>query len=185
MLEEINNNTTQKMEQAIAHVRLELSKVRTGRANPDILNSIQIEYYGSMTPLSQVSTVSVPEPRMLNIQPFEKILIPLIEKAIMDSKLGLSPSSNGNSIIIPVPALSEERRQDLIKYVHRIIEEGRIAIRNIRRDAIHNIKEYGKDEHISEDEIRREESNIQVLTDKEIFSLGAIQDNKEKELLEF
>lgn len=185
MLEEINNNTTQKMEQAIAHVRLELSKVRTGRANPDILNSIQIEYYGSMTPLSQVSTVSVPEPRMLNIQPFEKILIPLIEKAIMDSKLGLSPSSNGNSIIIPVPALSEERRQDLIKYVHRIIEEGRIAIRNIRRDAIHNIKEHGKDEHISEDEIRREESNIQVLTDKEIFSLGAIQDNKEKELLEF
>ena len=123
MFEEIKKDVIRRMDQAIEHARVELTKVRTGRANPDILNSVQIEYYGSMMPLNQVSTISVPEPRLITLQPFEKSLIPDIEKAIMDSNLGLTPNNNGNSVLIPIPALSEERRKDLIKYVHQLIED--------------------------------------------------------------
>lgn len=184
MLQEIYKDAIHRMDQAVEHVVMELTKVRTGRANPDLLNSIQIDYYGSMMPLNQVSTISVPEPRLITLQPFEKSLIADIEKAIMDSNLGLTPSNNGNSVLIPIPALSEERRKDLIKYVHQLIEEGRIAIRNIRRDILHHLKEYGKEEHISEDEIRRQELEIQKITDRHIDSLNVMQDNKEKELLE-
>ena len=184
MLEKLNKDAIHRMDQAVEHVVMELTKVRTGRANPDLLNSIQIDYYGSMMPLNQVSTISVPEPRLITLQPFEKSLIGDIEKAIMDSNLGLTPSNNGNSVLIPIPALSEERRKDLIKYVHQLIEEGRIAIRNIRRDILHHLKEYGKEEHISEDEIRRQELEIQKITDRHIDSLNVMQDNKEKELLE-
>ena len=184
MFEEINKDVIRRMDQAIEHARVELAKVRTGRANPDILNSVRIEYYGSMMPLNQVSTISVPEPRLITLQPFEKSLIPEIEKAIMDSNLGLTPNNNGNSVLLPIPPLSEERRKDLIKYVHQLIEESRIAIRNIRRDAIHHIKDSGKDEHVSEDEIHRQEVEIQTLTDSHISSLNEMQDNKEKELLD-
>ena len=184
MLEKLNKDAIHRMDQAVEHVVMELTKVRTGRANPDLLNSIEIDYYGSMMPLNQVSTISVPEPRLITLQPFEKSLIADIEKAIMDSNLGLTPSNNGNSVLIPIPALSEERRKDLIKYVHQLIEEGRIAIRNIRRDILHHLKEYGKEEHISEDEIRRQELEIQKITDRHIDSLNVMQDNKEKELLE-
>ncbi len=184
MLEKLNNDAIHRMDQAVEHVVLELTKIRTGRANPDLLNSIQIEYYGSMMPLNQVATISVPEPRLITLQPFEKSLIADIEKAIMDSNLGLTPNNNGNSILIPIPALSEERRKDLIKYVHQLIEDGRIAIRNVRRDTLHHLKEYGKKEHISEDEIRRQELEIQKITDKHIDSLNTIQENKEKELME-
>ena len=184
MLEKLNKDAIHRMDQAVEHVVMELTKVRTGRGNPDLLNSIQIDYYGSMMPLNQVSTISVPEPRLITLQPFEKSLIADIEKAIMDSNLGLTPSNNGNSVLIPIPALSEERRKDLIKYVHQLIEEGRIAIRNIRRDILHHLKEYGKEEHISEDEIRRQELEIQKITDRHIDSLNVMQDNKEKELLE-
>ena len=184
MLEKLNKDAIHRMDQAVEHVVMELTKVRTGRANPDLLNSIQIDYYGSMMPLNQVSTISVPEPRLITLQPFEKTLISDIEKAIMDSNLGLTPSNNGNSVLIPIPALSEERRKDLIKYVHQLIEEGRIAIRNVRRDILHHLKEYGKEEHISEDEIRRQELEIQNITDRHIDSLNVMQDNKEKELME-
>ena len=184
MLEKLNNDAIHRMDQAVEHVVLELTKIRTGRANPDLLNSIQIEYYGSMMPLNQVATISVPEPRLITLQPFEKSLIADIEKAIMDSNLGLTPNNNGNSILIPIPPLSEERRKDLIKYVHQLIEDGRIAIRNVRRDTLHHLKEYGKKEHISEDEIRRQELEIQKITDKHIDSLNTIQENKEKELME-
>ena len=184
MLEKLNKDAIHRMDQAVEHVVMELTKVRTGRANPDLLNSIQIDYYGSMMPLNQVSTISVPEPRLITLQPFEKSLIGDIEKAIMDSNLGLTPSNNGNSVLIPIPALSEQRRKDLIKYLHQLIEEGRIAIRNIRRDILHHLKEYGKEEHISEDEIRRQELEIQKITDRHIDSLNVMQDNKEKELLE-
>ena len=184
MLEKLNNDAIHRMDQAVEHVVLELTKIRTGRANPDLLNSIQIEYYGSMMPLNQVATISVPEPRLITLQPFEKSLIPDIEKAIMDSNLGLTPNNNGNSVLVPIPPLSEERRKDLIKYVHQLIEEGRIAVRNIRRDAIHHIKDSGKKEHISEDDIHRQEVEIQTLTDSHVTSLNQMQDNKEKELLD-
>ena len=185
MFEDIKKETTKKMAQAIDHAKTELVKVRTGRANPDLLNSIQVDYYGTLTPLNQVSTITIPEPRMIALQPFEKTLIPIIEKAIMDSNLGLTPNNNGNSVLVPIPSLTEERRNDLVKYIHKLIEDSRIVVRNIRRDSIHNIKEYGKDEHISEDETRRQESEIQKLTDDHISKLNELQDTKEKELKEF
>jgi len=185
MFEDIKKETTKKMAQAIDHAKTELVKVRTGRANPDLLNSIQVDYYGTLTPLNQVSTITIPEPRMIALQPFEKTLIPIIEKAIMDSNLGLTPNNNGNSVLVPIPSLTEERRNDLVKYIHKLIEDSRIVVRNIRRDSIHNIKEYSKDEHISEDETRRQEGEIQKLTDDHISTLNELQDIKEKELREF
>jgi len=185
MFEDIKKETTKKMAQAIDHAKTELVKVRTGRANPDLLNSIQVDYYGTLTPLNQVSTITIPEPRMIALQPFEKTLIPIIEKAIMDSNLGLTPNNNGNSVLVPIPSLTEERRNDLVKYIHKLIEDSRIVVRNIRRDSIHNIKEYSKDEHISEDEHRRQEGEIQKLTDDHISTLNELQDVKERELKEF
>ena len=185
MFEDIKKETTQKMAQAIEHAKTELVKVRTGRANPDLLNSIQVDYYGTLTPLNQVSTITIPAPRMIALQPFEKTLIPIIEKAIMDSNLGLTPNNNGNTVLVPIPSLTEERRNDLVKYIHKLIEDSRIVVRNIRRDSIHNIKEYSKDEHISEDETRRQESEIQKLTDDHISTLNQLQDAKERELKEF
>ena len=185
MLQEIYKDAIHRMDQAVEHTRMELAKVRTGRANPDLLNGIQVEYYESMMPLNQVSTISVPEPRLITLQPFEKTLIPIIEKAIMNSNLGLTPSNNGNSVLVPIPALSEERRKDLIKYVHQLIEDGRVAVRNVRRDALHHVKEFGKEEHVSEDEIHRQEIEIQTLTDKHVTSLNEMQEHKEKELLDF
>ena len=185
MLQDIYNDASHRMDQAVKHSRMELAKVRTGRANPDLLNAIQVEYYGSMMPLNQVSTISVPEPRLITLQPFETTLIPIIEKAIMDSNLGLTPSNNGNSVLVPIPALSEERRQDLIKYIHQLIEDGRVAVRNVRRDVLHHIKDFGQKEHISEDEIRRQEGEIQTLTDNHVSSLNGMQEHKENELMEF
>ena len=185
MFEDIKKETIQKMTQAIEHAKTELVKVRTGRANPDLLNSIQVDYYGTLTPLNQVSTITIPEPRMIALQPFEKTLIPIIEKAIMDSNLGLTPNNNGNTVLVPIPSLTEERRNDLVKYIHKLIEDSRIVVRNIRRDSIHNIKEYSKDEHISEDETRRQESEMQKLTDDHISTLNELQDAKERELKEF
>ncbi|MDP6629249.1 MAG: ribosome recycling factor [Candidatus Marinimicrobia bacterium] len=185
MLQDIYNDASHRMDQAVEHSRMELAKVRTGRANPDLLNAIQVEYYGSMMPLNQVSTISVPEPRLITLQPFEKTLIPIIEKAIMESNLGLTPSNNGNSVLVPIPALSEERRKDLIKYIHQLIEDGRVAVRNVRRDALHHIKDFGQKEHISEDEIRRQEGEIQTLTDNHVSSLNNMQEHKENELMEF
>ena len=185
MFEDIKKETTKKMAQAIDHAKTELVKVRTGRANPDLLNSIQVDYYGTLTPLNQVSTITIPEPRMIALQPFEKTLIPIIEKAIMDSNLGLTPNNNGNTVLVPIPSLTEERRNDLVKYIHKLIEDSRIVVRNIRRDSIHNIKEFGKEENISEDEIRRQESEVQTLTDEHIEILNKIQETKEEELKEF
>jgi len=185
MLQDIYKDAAHRMDQAVEHSRMELAKVRTGRANPDLLNSIQVEYYGSMMPLNQVSNISVPEPRLITIQPFEKSLISVIEKGIMESSLGLTPSNNGNAVLVPIPALSEERRKDLIKYVHQLIEEGRIAVRNVRRDSLHHVKDFGQKEHVSEDEIRKQENEIQTLTDDHVENLNEIQEQKEKELMDY
>jgi len=182
MIKEFQDEGTLRMDQAVEHTLGELGKVRTGRANPDLLNSLFVDYYGTKTPLNQVSTISIPEPRLITIQPYEKTLIPLIESAISNSALGLTPNNNGNSVLVPIPALTEERRLDLIKYVHNLVEEGRIAIRNVRRDVLHHLSEYGKKENISEDDIRREEQEIQNITDKHINKLGELQETKETEL---
>ena len=184
MLDDIYKDTDSRMGQAINHTQSELNKIRTGRANPDLFNNIMVDYYGTPTPLIQVSTISVPESRLITLQPYEKTLIPVIEKAIIDANLGYTPSNNGNAIHIPIPSLSEERRLDLTKFVHKIIEEGRIAVRNIRRDALHKVNDYAKSENVSEDEIKGRETDLQALTDKKIKELNEHQDRKEKELME-
>ncbi|MDP6789021.1 MAG: ribosome recycling factor [Candidatus Marinimicrobia bacterium] len=185
MLDEIQSDAKHRMDQAVEHTRMELVKIRTGRANPEVLNSVTVDYYGTKTPLNQISNITVPEARLITIQPFEKHLIPEIEKAIMDSNIGLTPNNNGTAILLPVPALSEERRKDLIRMVHQQVEEGRVAVRNVRRDAIHHVRDYGKEEHISEDEIRMVEQDMQEMTDKHVESLNTLQEHKEKELMEF
>tara|TARA_Y100000590_G_scaffold90133_1_gene101594 strand:- start:2265 stop:2822 length:558 start_codon:yes stop_codon:yes gene_type:complete len=184
MIDEIIKDANHRMDQSISHTQGELNKVRTGRANPEMFNSVFVEYYGNKTPLNQVANVSVPEARLVTIQPYEKTLIPIIEKAIMDANLGVNPGNNGTAVLIPIPPLSEERRQDLNKFVHKLVEEGRISVRNIRRDAIHNLNNFGKEEHISEDEIKRNQQEIQDITDKHITTLNRMQSDKEKELFE-
>ncbi len=184
MIDEIIEDATHRMDQAIVHTQGELNKVRTGRANPEMFNSLFIDYYGNKTPLNQVATVSVPEPRLITLQPYEKTLIPIIEKAIMNANLGFTPGNNGTAVLVPIPPLSEERRKELNRFVHQLIEEGRVAVRNVRRDAIHHLHDYGKEEHISEDEIKRRDDEVQKLTDEHISGLNNLQDEKEKEIME-
>ena len=184
MLDEIHQDGEHRMDQATSHTQGELNKIRTGRANPEMFNSIMVEYYGTLTPLSQVSTISVPEPRLITLHPYEKTLIPVIEKAIMNANMGFTPGNNGTSVLIPIPHLSEERRVELNRFVHKMVEDGRVAVRNVRRDVLHHLHEYGKEEHISEDEIKRREDDIQKLTDDHIKRLNEIQEQKESEILE-
>ena len=184
MIDEIIEDAAYRMDQAIVHTQGELNKVRTGRANPEMFNSLFVDYYGNKTPLNQVATVSVPEPRLITLQPYEKTLIPIIEKAIMNANLGFTPGNNGTAVLVPIPPLSEERRKELNRFVHQLIEEGRVAVRNVRRDAIHHLHDYGKEEHISEDEIKRRDDEVQKLTDEHISGLNNLQDEKEKEIME-
>ena len=184
MIDEILSDLNKRMQQAIVHVQTELNKVRTGRANPEMFNSLVVDYYGTPTPINQVSTISVPEPRLITITPYEKTLIPIIEKAIMDANMGFTPGNNGTAVLVPVPPLSEERRQELNKFVHQLVEDGRIAVRNVRRDGIHNLQNMQKDGHISEDLIKDNEIEIQKITDSNIEKLNTLQDDKEKEILE-
>ena len=184
MINDILNDIKYRMDQAVNHTNLELNKVRTGRANPEMFNSLMIDYYGSMTPLNQIATVSVPEPRLITLTPYEKTLIPVIEKTIMDANMGFTPGNNGTSVLVPVPPLSEERRQELNKFVHQLVEDGRIAIRNVRRDGIQNLNNFEKDGHISKDIIKDNELEIQKITDECIEKLNLIQNEKEKDILE-
>ena len=184
MINEILDDVKHRMEKAVAHANMELNKVRTGRANPEMFDSLVVDYYGSMTPLNQVSTISVPEPRLITITPYEKTLIPIIEKAIMDANMGFTPGNNGTAVLVPVPPLSEERRQELNKFVHQLVEDGRIAVRNVRRDGIQNLQNMQKDGHISEDIIKDNELEIQKITDSNIEKLNTLQEDKEKEILE-
>ena len=184
MIEDILKDVKHRMEQAVNHTNGELNKVRTGRANPEMFNSLSVDYYGSMTPINQVSTISVPEPRLITLTPYEKTLIPNIEKAIMDANMGFTPGNNGTAVLVPVPPLSEERRQELNKFVHQLVEEGKIAIRNVRRDGIHHLHDLEKDGHISEDLIKDSEAEVQKITDDYIGKLDTLQNEKEKEILE-
>ena len=184
MIDEILGDLNKRMRQAIVHVQNELNKVRTGRANPEIFNSLVVDYYGNPTPISQVSTVSVPEPRLITLTPYEKSLLPLIEKSIIDANMGFTPGNNGNSVLVPIPPLSEERRVELNKFVHKLVEDGRVAIRNIRRDGIQSLHNYEKEGHVSEDIIKDNELEIQKITDDMIKKLNIFQEEKEKEILE-
>jgi len=184
MIEEIKQDASQRMEKSIEAFRDTLVKLRTGRANPSLLDQVMVPYYGSNVPLSQAATVSVADARMLNVTPWEKDLVPVIEKAIMASGLGLNPSTSGSVIRIALPPLTEERRRDMVKIVKAEAENARISLRNIRRDANGDFKELLKEKEITEDEERRAEDDIQKITDKFVAQVEKITEEKEADLLE-
>ena len=182
MISDLLVDAEHKMEMAADHVASEFSTVRTGRANPQLLHRITVDYYGTPTPLQQLASIAVPEPRLLVVQPFDKSTVTEIERSIQNSDLGLNPTNDGNVIRIAFPPLTEERRQDLIKVVHRMAEEGRIAVRNVRRhsktemEALHG--------EISDDDIRRGEAELQRVTDQWVERIDTLMGNKEEELAE-
>lgn len=184
MLEEIKKDAGSRMAKSVTALRQELTKIRTGRAHTSLLDHIMVEYYGSDVPLNQVSNVGVEDSRTLTVTPWEKDMVAKIEKAIMGSDLGLNPATAGTVIRVPLPPLTEERRKDMIRVVRNEAEGGRIAIRNIRRDAIHDIKELLKEKMIGEDDERRGEEDIQAITDKHIAEIDQVLAEKESELME-
>tara|TARA_B100000965_G_scaffold87959_1_gene71340 strand:- start:184 stop:741 length:558 start_codon:yes stop_codon:yes gene_type:complete len=184
MLEEIKQETLERMEKSISSLESSLQKIRTGRANPSLLDAIQIDYYGNMTPLSQVSNISVQDAKTLLISPWEKNLVPDIEKAIQSSDLGINPATSGDLIRVILPDLTEETRRDLIKVAKSEAENSKIALRNQRRDANGLLKEYLREKEISEDDERRGQEIIQNLTDDFISKVEQLLESKEKDLLE-
>lgn len=184
MINEIKDDAQTRMQKSVESLKLQMAKVRTGRAHPSLLDSITVPYYGVDTPLNQVGNVTAQDSRTLGVSVFDKSMIQAVEKAIMSSDLGLNPSSTGTLIRIPLPPLTEERRKDLIKVVRGECEQGRVAVRNIRRDANSNLKALEKEKEISEDECRKGEETIQQLTNKFIKEMDELLAEKEKELME-
>tara|TARA_B100000945_G_C20402185_1_gene607960 strand:+ start:1390 stop:1944 length:555 start_codon:yes stop_codon:yes gene_type:complete len=183
MINELYNDAKSRMNKVIEHYRYELTTIRTGRASTAILDGITVEYYGSQSPLKNIAHITAPEAQLIIIQPFDPTSLDLIEKTIISSDLGLNPNNDGNVIRLSIPSLTEERRKELVKSVHKIIEEGRIGIRNIRRDVNENIKKEEKDNDLSEDNMKRALDNIQELTNDFIDQLNKMQEQKEKEIL--
>ena len=173
-----------KMEQALTHLKDDLAGIRTGRASSAVLNRVLVEYYGTPVPLNQLASVNVPEPRLLQVQPFDKGAISAIEKAIQASDLGITPNNDGNVIRLSFPPLTEERRRELVKQVHHRAEEGRVAVRNVRRHSKDEIEKLERDGTISEDELMRAEKDLQKLTDRFVAEIDQIQGHKEQELME-
>jgi ribosome recycling factor len=184
VLDEIKKDAGERMAKSVGSLQQDLTKIRTGRAHTSLLDHITVDYYGSQVPLNQVSNVGVEDSRTLIITPWEKDMVKVIEKAIMGSDLGLNPATAGTVIRVPLPPLTEERRKDMIRVVRQEAEGGRIAVRNIRRDAMHDIKELLKEKMIGEDEERRAEGDIQGITDKHIAEIDKILAEKEAELME-
>ncbi|ARU62488.1 ribosome recycling factor [Tumebacillus avium] len=184
MVNELMKNLNDRMEKGIGNVKREFASVRAGRATPALLDRVQVDYYGSATPISQVANVSAPEPRMLVIQPWDKGTLGDIEKAIIKADLGLTPTNDGSVIRISIPQLTEQRRQDLAKMVKKMAEEGRVAIRNIRRDINDDLKKLEKNGEISEDESRRTQEKVQKETDRFIGEIDKLLVAKEAEIME-
>lgn len=182
MIEELLGEAEAKMDQAVQHVSGEFATVRTGRANSSILQRVTVEYYGTRTPLQQLASISVPEPQMLLVTPYDKSVIGDIEKAIQSSDLGLNPANDGNVIRLAFPPLNEERRRDLIRMVKNMAEDGRIAVRNVRRHAKDDME--ALEGEVSEDDIRRGESRLQEITDQHTSRIDELLEHKEAELLE-
>ena len=173
-----------RMKGAIAALEEDLATIRTGRASPALVERLPIEYYGAPTPLMQLATISVPEPRQLMIRPFDATTLKTIERSILASDLGLTPNNDGKAIRLNIPVLTEERRRDLVKHVHARLEEGRVAVRNVRRDLMKDLKEFEKEKLISEDDLKTAEEELQKLTDKVIVQLDGIGEKKQKEIME-
>jgi ribosome recycling factor len=175
---------TEKMQKAVAHLKEDLATIRTGRAAPALLNRVTVEYYGAPVALNQLASITVPEPRLLMITPFDKNTMSLIEKAIQSSDIGVTPSNDGNVIRLAFPPLTQERRKELVKTVHHRAEEGRVAIRNVRRHAKEELEKLERESTISEDDLKRAEKELQKLTDQHVAEIDEIQRHKEQELME-
>ena len=183
MIPELKKTTEQKMQKSLEALKNDLGKVRTGRAHTGILDHVQVDYYGSLLPINQVANINLIDARTIGVTPWEKKMGPVIEKAIRESDLGLNPSSVGDTVRVPMPALTEERRKDLIKVVRGEAENARVAVRNLRRDANHALKEAMKAKTISEDDERRTEDDVQKLTDRHIAEIDKALAQKESDLM--
>ena len=184
MIDDIAQDADQRMDKSVENLRQDLHKIRTGRAHTSLLDQVSVNYYGTEVPLNQAASVAVGDARTLLVTPFEKTMVAPIEKAIMESNLGLTPNSAGQAIRIPLPPLTEERRRDMTKVVRHEGENAKVAIRNIRRDALHHVKELLKEKEITEDDDRRAHDEVQALTDKHIELVDKVVAEKEQELLE-
>jgi ribosome recycling factor len=184
MIKDILKDAESRMKGAISSLEEDLGGIRTGRANPGLIEKLPVEYYGMETPLLQLASISVPEARALMIRPFDPSTLKAIEKAILASELGLTPNNDGKVIRLNLPALTEERRRDLVKLVHTRLEESRIAIRNIRRDALKDMRDFEKEKMISEDDLKVGEEEIQKLTDRLIEEVDKVGEHKQKEIME-
>ena len=184
MVKDVEKNIQEKMEKTLSVLKHELSTLKAGRANPSLLDRVSVEYYGTVTPLNQLANIAAPESRVLTISPWDVKSIPIIEKAILKSDLGINPSNDGKMIRLVIPQLTEERRKDLVKVVKKLGEESKVAIRNIRRDANEQLKKLKKDGEITEDALKKSEDNIQKTTDKFIKEADKAVEIKEKEIME-
>jgi ribosome recycling factor len=183
-VDELIHDAQRRMDRSIEATRSELNSVRTGRASAALLDRVQVDYYGQKTPLRQLATVNVPEPRLLTIQPFDPNSVKTIERAIQESDLGLTPSNDGKIIRLPIPQLTEERRKELVRYVRQLAEDGRVAVRNVRRDVIHHLKDLASDGDVGADEEHRAEERVQKLTDEHVRSIDELLKHKEAEIME-
>jgi ribosome recycling factor len=184
MIDDLLQDAREHMEKSVESTRSKFQSVRTGRASPALLDRISVDYYGAVTPLKQLSTINAPEARLLTVQPYDKGSIKMIERAIMESDLGLTPNNDGAIIRLQIPELNEERRKQLVKVVRQMTEEGKIALRNIRRDVMHDLKELRDEGEAGADDEHRAEEALQKLTDDKVKELEAILKNKEAEILE-
>jgi ribosome recycling factor len=183
-IDDLINDATRRMDRSIEAAHEQFNTVRTGRASAALLDRITVDYYGQPTPLKQLATINVPEPRMLTIQPFDPSSMRSIEKAIQESDLGLTPSNDGKVIRLPIPQLTEERRKELVKVVRNMAEDGRVAVRNVRRDLMHHLKELVREGEVGDDEERRAETQAQKLTDDHVAKIDDLLKHKEAEILE-
>jgi ribosome recycling factor len=184
MLKEVYHETEIRMKGAVQALEEDLAGIRTGRAHPALVEKLHVEYYGTPTPLIQLASISVPEPRSLLIRPFDATTLKAIERSIQSSDLGLTPNNDGKSIRLNLPPLTEERRRDLVKVVHNRLEEARVAARNVRRDSMKDLREFEQEKMISEDDLKRGEEELQKITDRYIEQINAIGEHKEKEIME-
>ena len=184
LIDELLVDAGERMQKSVEATRNEFATVRTGRASPHLLDRIDVDYYGATTPLRQLANISASEARLLTVTPYDKSSIKAIEKSIMESDIGLTPSNDGSVIRLTIPELTEERRKELVRIVHGIAEEGRVAVRNVRRDIMHDLRELKKEGEVGEDEERRAESELQKLTDKRIGEIDSFLSGKEEEILE-
>jgi ribosome recycling factor len=183
-IEDFLVDATRRMDKSIESTRHEFNSVRTGRASPALLDRVQVDYYGTPTPLKSLATITAPEPRLLNVQPFDPNSVKAIEKAIQESDLGLQPSNDGKLIRLPIPQLTEERRKELVKVVRRYAEDGKVAIRNVRRDVMRHLEELVRNGDVGDDEERRAENQVQKLTDEHTKTIDELLKHKEAEIME-